>query len=105
MAKILGNADLTKIYTTKAFNTGALVEDENGNVFRFIKYNAGDGAAACVAGYVIVGLDIHVTQLGTDILDASFAVQVTLCTYIDFTIRLQPEFFTGVKCHPVTVEG
>jgi hypothetical protein len=56
MGRILGNADLSKIYTKQAFPLGATYE-EDGRLYRFIKYNAGDGGAAATIGHLIVGLD------------------------------------------------
>ena len=52
-----GNYNLDKIYTTQDFPLGAKVEDQCGRVFKFIKYNDGDGDVAGVAGYLAVGLD------------------------------------------------
>jgi len=57
MSKLLGNADLTKIYTKKDFQLGTQVEDVNGCRYHFIKYNAGDGAVTGAAGLAVFGLD------------------------------------------------
>jgi hypothetical protein len=56
--RLVGNADLAKIYKKRGvFQPGQEVEDENGNIYRFITYNAGDGAVAAAAGLAIWGLD------------------------------------------------
>ena len=74
--RLVGNADLTKIYSTDtekaAFNLGAEVEDESGNIYAFIKFNDGDGDADGVAGYLVVGLDSsYPAYEGTTDMDSS----------------------------------
>ena len=51
-----GNYDLDKIYTTREFPLGAKVED-NDCVYKFVKYNAGDGPVVGVAGRLVIALD------------------------------------------------
>lgn len=52
-----GNIDRTRIYTRQVFPLGAKVEDQLGRVYKFIKYNDGDGDVVGVAGQLVVGLD------------------------------------------------
>ena len=54
----LRSHEVTRIYAdAKMFYLGQLVEDQMGNVFEFVKYNAGDGAVTGTAGHITVGLD------------------------------------------------
>jgi hypothetical protein len=47
------NEDLTKIYTTREFPLGAIMEKDNGEKeYRFVKYNSGAGAVVAVAGQI-----------------------------------------------------
>lgn len=57
MGRLLANADITKATADKWFNTGAEFEDVNGCIYRYIKYNAGDGTVTGAAGLAIWGLD------------------------------------------------
>jgi len=52
-----GNYDLDKIYADQEFPLGAKVEDQAKRVFKFVKYNDGDGDVDGVAGYLSIGLD------------------------------------------------
>lgn len=52
-----GNYDLDKIYADQEFPLGAKVEDQLGRVFKFIKYNDGDGTVTPTAGYLAIALD------------------------------------------------
>lgn len=52
-----GNWIRDKIYTTQDFPLGAKVEDQAGRVFKYVKYNDGDGDVDGVAGQLVVGLD------------------------------------------------
>lgn len=52
-----GNWDRTKIYTSQEFPLGAKVPDQQGRVFKFVKYNDGDGDVDGVAGQLVIGLD------------------------------------------------
>lgn len=52
----IGNYDLDKIDTEQRFNLGERL-DLDGRVYRYIKFNAGDGAADATAGHLITGLD------------------------------------------------
>jgi len=59
MREVAG-AILDKIYTDRnEFHLGQIVCDALGNEFRFIKFNAGDGAATGTAGHLVVGLDTN----------------------------------------------
>jgi len=51
------NVDLDKIYTSQDFPLGARYADNDGRVFRFVKYNDGDGEVVGVAGQLVIGLD------------------------------------------------
>ena len=54
----LRSHEVTRIYAdAKMFYLGQLVEDQMGNVFEFVKFNAGDGAVTGTAGHITVGLD------------------------------------------------
>lgn len=55
---IYRNIDRTLIYQSDEFPLGALGTDQDGNLYRFIKYNDGDGApGSTTAGYLLVYLD------------------------------------------------
>jgi hypothetical protein len=58
MAREVAGAILDKIYTKRGeFRLGEVVTDTAGNEYRFIKFNAGDGAATGTVGHLVVGLD------------------------------------------------
>lgn len=59
MARIpFHNVDLDMIYDDdKTFPLMAETEDEQGRVYRYVKYNQGDGSVDGVAGRIVVGLD------------------------------------------------
>lgn len=52
-----GNWIRTKIDTSQKHPLGSKVEDQDGRVFKYVKYNSGDGDVDGVAGQLVVGLD------------------------------------------------
>jgi len=52
-----GNWIRDKIYTTQEFPLGAKVEDQDGRVFKFVKYYAGTDVVVGVAGRLAIALD------------------------------------------------
>jgi hypothetical protein len=64
---IVAGAILTKIYTKRGeFRLGQVVSDSAGNLYRFIKFNYGDGQTTAVAGHLIIGLDNGTAGDGND---------------------------------------
>jgi len=57
MREVAG-AILDKVYSDRGeFQLGQIVSDVAGNQFRFIEFNAGDGAVTATVGHLIMGLD------------------------------------------------